>query len=45
VIDVSVHRLLLLTIIGWLDRREREALAYLVENDGDYPMPFGPRTF
>ena len=32
-IDVSVLRLLLLTIIGWLDRREREALAYLIEEN------------
>ena len=27
-IDVSVLRLLLLAITGWLDRQEREALAY-----------------
>jgi hypothetical protein len=33
VIDLSVLRLLLLTITGWLDRREREALAYLVEEN------------
>jgi len=33
VIDVSVLRLLLLTITGWLDRREREALAYLIEEN------------
>ena len=32
-IDLSVVRLLLLTITGWLDRREREALAYLVEEN------------
>ena len=32
-IDVSVLRLLLLTITGWLDRREREALAYLIEEN------------
>jgi hypothetical protein len=31
VIEVSVLRLLLLTITGWLDRREREAMAYLIE--------------
>jgi hypothetical protein len=31
VFDVSVLRLLLLVVTGWLDRREREALAYLVE--------------
>jgi hypothetical protein len=33
VIDLSVLRLLLLTIAGWLDRRDREALAYLVEEN------------
>jgi transposase InsO family protein len=33
VIDVSVLRFLLLYITGWLDRREREALAYLVEEN------------
>jgi transposase InsO family protein len=33
VIDVSVLRLLLLTITGWLDRRDRDALAYLIEEN------------
>ena len=33
VIDVSVLRLLLLTITGWLDGRERAALAYLIEEN------------
>jgi transposase InsO family protein len=33
VIDPSVLRLLLLAITGWLDRREREALAYLIEEN------------
>jgi len=33
VIDVSVLRLLPLTLIGWLDHREREALAYLIEEN------------
>ena len=32
-IDASVLRLLLLTITGWLDRREREVLAYLIEEN------------
>ena len=32
-IDLSVLRLLLLTITGWLDHREREALAYLAEEN------------
>jgi hypothetical protein len=31
VIDVSAVRLLLVAVTGWLDRREREALAYLIE--------------
>jgi hypothetical protein len=31
--DVSVLRLLLLTITGWLDCRERAALAYLIEEN------------
>jgi putative transposase len=33
VIDVSVLQLLLLAVIGWLDRREREAMAYLIEEN------------
>jgi hypothetical protein len=33
VFDVSVLRLLLLAVAGWLDRREREALAYLIEEN------------
>jgi len=33
VIDVSVLRLLLLAITGWLDHRERAALAYLIEEN------------
>jgi hypothetical protein len=33
VIDVSVLRLLLFAITGWLDRQEREALAYLIEEN------------
>ena len=32
-IDLSALRLLLLTITGWLQRRQREALAYLVEEN------------
>jgi hypothetical protein len=35
VIDVSAVRMLLLTVTSWLDRREREMLAYL--------MPWQPR--
>ena len=31
--DVSVVQLLLLAVTGWLDRREREALAYLIEEN------------
>jgi len=33
VIDGSALRLLLLTITGWLDHRERQALAYLIEEN------------
>jgi transposase InsO family protein len=33
VIDVSALQLLLLAVTGWLDRREREALAYLIEEN------------
>jgi hypothetical protein len=33
VIDAAVLRLLLFTITGWLGRREREALAYLIEEN------------
>ena len=32
-IDVSVLRLVLLAITGWLDRRARETLAYLIEEN------------
>jgi len=31
VIDASALRMLLLTVTGWLDHREREMLAYLIE--------------
>jgi hypothetical protein len=31
VIDVSAIQILLLAVIGWPDRREREVLAYLIE--------------
>lgn len=30
-IDVSAFQMLLLTVTSWLDRREREVLAYLIE--------------
>jgi hypothetical protein len=33
VFDASVLRLLLLVVTSWLDRREREALAYLIEEN------------
>jgi hypothetical protein len=33
VIDVSALQLLLGAVIAWLDRREREALAYLIEEN------------
>ena len=33
VIDVSAFQMLLLTVTSWLDRREREVLAYLIEEN------------
>jgi hypothetical protein len=33
VIDVSTFHILLLTVTGWLDRRERKVLAYLMEEN------------
>jgi hypothetical protein len=33
VIDVSAVQMLLLTVTSWLDRREREVLAYLIEEN------------
>ena len=32
-IDVSALRMLLLTVTSWLDRQEREILAYLIEEN------------
>jgi hypothetical protein len=32
VIDPSVLQMLLMVLTGWRERREREALAYLIEN-------------
>jgi hypothetical protein len=33
VIELSALRLMLMVVIGWLDRRERDAIAYLVEEN------------
>jgi putative transposase len=33
VIDVSAFQMLLLTVTSWLDQREREVLAYLMEEN------------
>jgi len=43
VIDVSVFHGLLLSIIGWLDRREQKALAYLIEENRVLRRPLGRR--
>jgi hypothetical protein len=43
VIDVSVLRLLLLALTGWLDRQEREALAYLIEENRILRQQVGQR--
>lgn len=32
-VDVSALRMLLLTVTSWLDRQEREILAYLIEEN------------
>ena len=32
-IDVSAFQMLLLTVTSWLDQREREVLAYLIEEN------------
>jgi hypothetical protein len=33
VIEVSAFQMLLLTVTSWLDQREREVLAYLIEEN------------
>jgi hypothetical protein len=33
VIDASAFQMLLMVLTGWLERREREALAYLIEEN------------
>jgi hypothetical protein len=33
VIDMSAFQMWLAILIGWLDRQEREALAYLIEEN------------
>ena len=32
-VDISVFQMFLLTVTRWLDRREREVLAYLIEEN------------
>jgi len=43
VIDASVLRLVLLILTGWLERREREAIAYLVEENRCLRRQLGTR--
>jgi putative transposase len=43
VIDVAGLQLLLLAVIGWLDRREREAMAYLIEENRVLRRQIGAR--
>jgi hypothetical protein len=45
VIDVSVLRLLLFTVTGWLDRREREAITYLIEENRLLRRQIGGRRY
>jgi hypothetical protein len=33
VIDMSALQMVLAVLIGWLDRQDREALAYLIEEN------------
>ena len=42
-IDVSILQLLLLAITGWLDRRGRETIAYLIEENRLLRRQIGPR--
>ena len=37
VIDVSALQLLLMVVTGWLERREREAVAYLIAENRVVP--------
>jgi len=41
VIDASAFQLLLMVLTGWLKRREREALAYLIEENRILRRHFG----
>jgi hypothetical protein len=34
VIDLSALQIASLVLLGWLERREREAMAYLIEENG-----------
>jgi putative transposase len=43
VFDVAVFRLLLLAVIGWLHRREWEAMAYLIAENRVLRREIGPR--
>jgi putative transposase len=43
VIDVATLQLLLLAVINWVDRREREAMAYLIEENRVFRRQIGAR--
>jgi hypothetical protein len=43
VIDVSAFQMLLLTVTSWLHRREREVLAYLIEENRVLRQQLGRR--
>jgi hypothetical protein len=43
VIDVSALQMLLVVLTGWLDRRERDALAYLLEENRVLRQQLGPK--
>ena len=42
-IDVSAFRMLLLIVTSWLDRQEREMLAYLIEENRALRRQLGGR--
>ena len=42
-VDVSAFQMLLITVTSWLDQREREVLAYLIEENRILRRPLGGR--
>jgi hypothetical protein len=42
VIDPAARQMVLYMLTGWLDRQEREAIAYLIEENRLLRRPLGP---